>query len=84
MSSASLPALTDRQLCRLLELEGWEYGRTSQHGFFMRKRDAQGYRHAVIPDKPLPKRLLGRILSSKQSGIGRNGLRTMIDKHGLR
>ena len=84
MSHVPLPALTGHQLCRLLELEGWEYGRTSRHGVFMRKQDAQGYRHAVIPDKPLPKTVLGRILSTKQSGIGREGLRAMIDKHGLR
>lgn len=82
--SRSLPSLTGRQLCRLLEKEGWEYGRTSQHGFFMRKRDAQGYRHVVIPDKSLPKSVLGRILSTRQSGIGREGLSTMIQKHGLR
>ncbi len=82
---SSLPAIKGKQLVRLLEKDGWQNRGKSQHGIYLFKIVSGDYRFDVIPNKsrPLPHSLLSRILSSRQSGIGRTGLRTLVEKYGI-
>jgi predicted RNA binding protein YcfA (HicA-like mRNA interferase family) len=81
-----LPAITGKQLIRLLELTGWTRGRRSEHGITFSKH-VPGSRplFTVVPDKRsvLPDGTLGAILGMKQSRIGRDGLAARIKEHGL-
>jgi predicted RNA binding protein YcfA (HicA-like mRNA interferase family) len=85
--SGQLPAITGRQLIRLLEKDNWIRGRKSLHGITFRKLHPDGItRVTTIPDKrsPLPDGTLNAILGPKQTGIGRDGLAELIQRHGLR
>ena len=79
-------AITGRDLIRLLELDGWTIQRRANHGVFLSKRFREEplHRSTVVPDKTdsLPKGTLGRILSSKQTGLGPAGLERLLDLHG--
>ena len=82
---SDLPALTGRQLIALLKKDGWtDCGRVT-HGVSLQKRGADGRtRIAVVPDKSVVLgETLHRIISVKQSGIGRQGLLDMIKRHGI-
>jgi predicted RNA binding protein YcfA (HicA-like mRNA interferase family) len=82
----SLPAITGRQLIRLLKLDGWEEGRRVNHGRSLHKVFPDGIaRVTIVPDKrsPLPTGTLGAILGPKQTGIGRDGLAALIREHGI-
>ena len=72
---------------RLLEKDGWQRGGRRTHGVFFSKHfPGERYpRSTVVPDKadPLPSSTLGAILSTKQTGLGREGLQRLIDQHGL-
>lgn len=85
MSDSGRP--TGRQLMRLLELDGWQRGGRRTHGVFFYKQFPGEHlpRSTVIPDKsfPLPDRLLGVILSVKQTGLGKDGLNDLIKRHRL-
>ncbi len=67
--------ISGRYLLRLLELDGWVRDRRSNHGILIYKEfPGEGRpRFTVIPDEstPLPDTMLGRILSVKQTSIGR-------------
>lgn len=79
--------ISGKQLARLLERDGWTARRRSTHGIFYTKRSEDGImRHTVVPDKsdPLPTGTLGEILGPKQTGIGRDGLDALVQRHGLR
>jgi predicted RNA binding protein YcfA (HicA-like mRNA interferase family) len=83
---AALPAITGRQLIRLLKLDGWEEGRRANHGRSLHKTFDDGRtRVTLVPDKrtPLPTGTLAAILGAKQTGLGRDGLATLIEKYGL-
>ena len=86
--SGQLPAVTGRQLMRLLRLDGWQRGGQRTHGVAFRKYDpAAGYtRVTVVPNKrrPLHANTLGQILGPHQTDIGRQGLAALIAKHGLK
>jgi hypothetical protein len=72
---------------RLLRLDGWEAGRKSTHGVVHTKQFDDGRtRVTVVPDKrrPLAPGTLLAILGDRQTGIGRQGLLNLIDKHGLK
>lgn len=82
-----LPAISGRQLERLFRLDGWKQKRRAKEGTFFAKRDANGVvRHTVITTKkrPLAPGTLAAMLGPKQSNVGRDGLREMIDCYGLR
>ena len=83
----ALPAITGRQLIRLLRLDGWhETGRT-RHGIGLAKADAKGrVRITIVPDKrrPLTTGTLAAILGPKQTGLGRAGLAALIAAHGVK
>jgi predicted RNA binding protein YcfA (HicA-like mRNA interferase family) len=80
------PAISGRQVMRLLRLDGWEPGRRSTHGIVHTKRFPDRVRVTTIPDKrrPLASGTLADILGPKQTGIGRDGLLRLIDQHGLK
>ena len=72
---------------RLLERDGWMRGGRRRHGVFFSKHfpgEAMP-RSTVIPDKarPLNQRVLGAILSVKQTGLGKPGLEALIAGSGL-
>jgi predicted RNA binding protein YcfA (HicA-like mRNA interferase family) len=82
----SLPAITGRQLIRLLKLDAWEEGRRMNHGRSLHKMFPDGRtRVTIVPDKqsPLPTGTLAAILGPKQTGIGRDGLAALVREHGL-
>lgn len=83
----SLPAITGPQLIRLLEKDGWENKRHANHGdalvkYFPKRKKTKV---AIVPTKSrsLPQSTLNRILSVKQTGIGRKGLLKLIEKYSL-
>jgi predicted RNA binding protein YcfA (HicA-like mRNA interferase family) len=80
--------ITGRQLIRLLELDGWQRRDRATHGIFLYKHFSGEKipRSTVVPDKSddLPGGTLGAILGVRQTGLGKNGLDTLIRKHGLR
>ena len=82
----SLPASTGRQLIRLLKLDGWEEGRRVNHGRSLHTVVPDGSaRVTIVPDKrsPLPTGTLAAILGPKQTGLGRDGLSTLVREHGI-
>jgi len=81
-----LPAINGPQLIRLLELDGWTRGHHTTHGLGMRKRFGDRTRVTTIPTKrrSMPSGTLAKILGPLQTGLGRDGLRDLIDRHGLR
>jgi predicted RNA binding protein YcfA (HicA-like mRNA interferase family) len=84
--TAGLPAITGKQLIRLLRLDGWQVARKANHGQSLTKVFPDGTtRVTVVPDKRsvLPPGTLGAILGPKQTGLGRSGLNRLIDLHGL-
>ena len=87
MAQRYLPAVTGLQLIELLRRDGWELRGDSRHGAALTKYDHERSQMlwAIVPKrgKPLPKTLLHRILSVKQTGIGRKGLQSLIEKYGL-
>lgn len=84
---SDLPAITGKQLIRLLRLDGWEERGRATHGIAFLKRDASGkVCVTVVPDKrsTLPDGTLGNILGHKQTCLTRNGLLELIRLHGLK
>jgi predicted RNA binding protein YcfA (HicA-like mRNA interferase family) len=81
-----LPAINGPQLIRLLERDGWQAGRHTTHGQALRKRIGDRTRVTTIPTKQmsLPSGTLAKILGPLQTGIGREGLRELIERYGLR
>ena len=84
---ASIPAISGKQLIKLLQRDGWVVGRKAKHGRCLTKKVMSGRTKVTfVPDTraSLPEGTLSQILGSKQTGIGRHGLRTLIDRYGLR
>ena len=77
--------MTGRELMRLLEQDGWTHGGRRTHGVFFHKAfpGERLPRSTVVPDKSqdLPPTTLGAILSVKQTGLGRDGLQQLIERH---
>ena len=82
---AKAPALTGRQLIRLLEKDGWVVARQARHGLAMTKTFEDRIRVTIVPNTraSLDKGTLAAILGIKQTCIGKDGLRALIGKHGL-
>jgi len=77
-----IPAVTGKQLIRLLQKDGWVEKGRSTHGIALQK---PGHYPTVVPDKkkPIPDGTLGAILGPRQTGIGKKGLAALIEKYGL-
>lgn len=83
--TGQLPALTGRQLIRLLEKDGFAKTRQSRHGQAMFKTLADGkILVTTIPNKrgDLTTGTLHAILGPKQTQIGVEGLEELINKYG--
>ena len=84
--NGDLPAISGKDLIRLLQKDGWEVLRSSAHGVALRKYDPIQGRMLIttIPNKSgsLSPGTLGSILSPKQTGIGRKGLSELITRYG--
>lgn len=81
-----IPAVTGKQLIKLLRRDGWEPGRKATHGICLTKKEASGKTLLTfVPDvrASLPVGTLSAILSNKQTGLGRKGLLRLIEKYGL-
>lgn len=84
--SADLPAITGEQFVALLEKDGWYIEGKTTHGISMQKYINGRHRVAIIPcksNRSMNPKTLHDILSVKQSGITRAGLKTLIDLHGI-
>lgn len=84
--ATTLPAITGKQLIRLLRRDGWTEVRRTNHGIAFTKTIDDRKRLTLVPDKrsTLPDGTLAAILGPKQSGLGRVGLARMIQRHGLK
>ena len=82
---ADLPALSGRQFRRLLEADGWRFMRYSQHGALLTKTVGGESKNVVVKNtsRDLPNGTLAALLSQRQTGLGRDGLRRLIERHGL-
>jgi len=80
-----IPAISGKQLIRLLKKDGWEALRKAKHGIALSKSFGDRKRVTVIPDSraSLPDGTLSAILGVKQIGLGRAELLNLINKHGL-
>jgi predicted RNA binding protein YcfA (HicA-like mRNA interferase family) len=82
--TAKLPALSGKQLIRLLKKDGWQKGRQATHGRTMTKHIGDKTRVTFIPAKgsSLPEGTLNAILGDKQTGIGKDGLLELLKRFG--
>lgn len=84
---SDFPAITGKQLIRLLLKDNWEIRRKMNHGMGLSKYFQNLDRTLVtcIPDKkrPLSKNTLGQILGNDQTKIGRKGLESLIHNYGI-
>ena len=78
--AGSLPALSGNQLIDILVKDGWQIARKSNHGASLWKKFGNRKRVTVIPtgNKSLPQGTLSAILGPQQTGIGRNGLASLL------
>ena len=79
------PAVTGKQLLKLLMADGWEIVRQTRHGLILHKRFSNTTRITVVKDTKavIPDGTLGSILGPKQTGLGKAGLRRLIEQYGL-
>lgn len=81
----NLPAISGKQLAKLLQLDGWVIKGRSTHGIALHKRIDDKNIVTTIPDKKksLPDGTLHAILSMKQTQLGNRGLQKLIDTYGI-
>jgi predicted RNA binding protein YcfA (HicA-like mRNA interferase family) len=82
----ALPAITGNQLIKLLLKDGWERAGESSHVVSLRKKFSDQTRVTIVQptNDSLPRGTLSAILGIKQTGLGRDGVEKLIDKHGLK
>ena len=80
-----LPTISGKKLIKLAVKDGWIVKRRTKHGVGLAKGYSDRTRVTVIPDTraPLDDGTLSAILGHKQMGIGKKGLRDLIDKYGI-
>jgi predicted RNA binding protein YcfA (HicA-like mRNA interferase family) len=79
----SLPAISGTELVKLLEKDGWVANGRTTHGVKMVKKFPDRNRITIIPtkDKRMPDGTLAAILSSKQTGLLREGFLKLCEKY---
>lgn len=85
--ASPLRAITGLQLIKLLIKDGWIVKRRTNHGVSLAKKVNNRTRVTVIPTKKsqsLPPGTLSAILGPKQTNIGKEGLRNLIKKYGIK
>ncbi len=77
-----VPAISGKQLIRLLKKDGWVEGRRTKHGIALTKPIGERTKVTIIPDTraPLPEGTLQAILGIKQTGIGKRGLLELLNR----
>jgi len=82
----SLPAISGKQLIKLLVKDGWEIRRKAKHGFSLAKCLPARTLVTLVPNKskPLPIGTLSDIWGVDQTRYGRKGIQKLIEKHGLK
>jgi len=85
MGYTSLPAITGRQLIKLLKKDGWLIGRKANHGRTLYKDCGDRKIVTFVPEKSsiLPDITLSQILGIKQTGLGKKGLLDLLNTYGL-
>jgi predicted RNA binding protein YcfA (HicA-like mRNA interferase family) len=85
MAYTKIPAITGRQLIRLLKKDGWSTGRKANHGRTLFKDVGSQKVVTFVPEKSsaLPNQTLSQILGIKQTGLGKKGLLGLLNKYGL-
>ncbi|MBM3141531.1 MAG: hypothetical protein FJ005_00585 [Chloroflexi bacterium] len=82
-----MPVRVFGQPVKLLQKDGWKPGRKAKHGRCLTKRMPSGRtRVTFVPEMraSLPDGTLSAILSEKQTGIGKDGLRRLIERYGVK
>lgn len=79
------PALSGKQLIKLLQKDGWILKGRTRHGVALAKQFGDRTKVTVIPDTnaSLDDGTLAAILGVKQTGIGKKGLLDLLNKFGL-
>jgi predicted RNA binding protein YcfA (HicA-like mRNA interferase family) len=86
MPKAPLPAITGKQLIRLLRKAGWSEARPAKHGITLTKHIPECRTLVTLvakKGKSLPPGTLADILGDGQTRLGKKGLRELIEEHGL-
>ncbi|OYD14297.1 hypothetical protein CH333_08185 [candidate division WOR-3 bacterium JGI_Cruoil_03_44_89] len=85
MKYTRTPAITGKQLIRLLKKDGWIVARKARHGISLTKYIGGRNKVTVIPDTraSLDTGTLMAILGNKQTSLGKKGLLKLINKHGI-
>lgn len=78
-----IPAVSGNDLIALLLRDGWEVTGQNSHVKILRKKYPERTRITLVQpiNDSLAKGTLSAILGPKQTGIGKNGLRRLLDKH---
>lgn len=81
----ALPAITGKQLIKLLRKDGWKIHRRTRHGIALIKVMSDRTRVTIVQDTraPLPDGTISKILGQDQTGIGKRGLLNLINKYGI-
>ncbi len=79
-----LPTLSGRELYRILLADGWEPVRRANHGELLIKRYGDQNRRTIVRNtgQDIPRGTLAAILGPRQTGLGRDGLLELIERHG--
>lgn len=79
------PAVTGKQLLKLLMADGWQITRRAKHGVLLQKRFSDAIRITLVKNTKavMPDGTLASILGPKQTGLGKAGLRRLINRYGL-
>ena len=80
-----IPAITGKQLIKLLRKDGWVEHRRGRHGVVLKKTVNDRTLVTVVPtaNSPLDDGTLEAILGPKQTKVGKDGLLQLINKYGL-
>ena len=79
--AGGLPAITGVALIKLLKANGWAPGREGLHGLALTKTISGECRITTVKKtkKSLPQGTLSAILGPRQTGIGRAGLKKLLE-----
>ncbi len=82
MKYQRLPALSGKELIKILRKEGWIEHRQTNHGMALTKKKYDRTKVTIIPKSKtsLPKGTLMAILGPKQTGIGAKGLLDLLNR----
>ena len=85
MKYTKIPAITGKQLIRLLRKDGWVVGRRATHGISLTKNIGDRTIVTVIPDTraSLDTGTLGAIIGPKQTRLGKKRSLKLLNKYGL-